>query len=102
MMGTNSITIQAPLENLTIAMITATTAVETAPNPLMSSPGLQLGYHSRKWRFAIPDCDSVNEVKTPSAYSGIMLVTLARNTTITRLAAAASATMPFENTSLCP
>ena len=50
----------------------------------------------------MPLCDRVNEVNTPSAYSGIIRVTLAANTTITTDAAAARARMPLENTSRWP
>ena len=50
----------------------------------------------------MPLCESVNEVNTPRAYRGIMLVTLARKATTITVAARASPRIPLENTSLCP
>ena len=44
----------------------------------------------------------MKEVNTPRAYSGIIEETLARKSTMIRLAPAARPMMPLENTSLCP
>src|SRR3954451_14273867 len=100
--GTAIITIQAPPANFTTAITIATTKVAIAPRPLTNSPNCHPFSRSRRCRFAIPVCESVNDVKTPRAYSGTIRVTLAPNATSTRLAAAASATMPFEKTSRWP
>ena len=50
----------------------------------------------------MPDCDSVNDVNTPTAYSGISAFVMPPNATISALAMTASTTMPFENTSRSP
>ena len=107
MTGTNNRTSHAPPNcprgwNFTMAMMTATTAVQIAPKPLIARPSRHPGSLIRRWRLAIPLWESVKDVNTPSAYSGIMAVTLALNTTMTSEAAKASARIPFEKTSLCP
>jgi hypothetical protein len=67
MTGTKIITAQAPCVNFVIAMTTVTSAVVTAPSPLIRSPCRHPCSRSRRWRLAIPACESVNEVNTPIA-----------------------------------
>ena len=50
----------------------------------------------------MPVCDSVNDMNTPTAYSGISAVVTPPSTTISAIAAPANTTMPFENTSRSP
>ena len=65
--GTRSITAHAPWVNLVTAITTVTRPVATAPPPLMSNPVRQPGSWSRRWRRAMPACDSVKLVNTPMA-----------------------------------
>ncbi len=65
--GTSTITAHAPSVNFVIEMTTSTTAVATAPSPLITRPSFQPGSRSRRWRLAIPACESVNDVNTPIA-----------------------------------
>ena len=65
--GTNTITIHAPPANLTIAITIATTNVAIAPSPFTNSPNFHPFSRRRRWRLAMPLCDSVNEVNTPKA-----------------------------------
>ena len=67
MMGTNSITAHAPSLNFVMAITASTIAVVTAPSPLIRSPRRHPGSRMRRCRFAIPACESVNEVNTPMA-----------------------------------
>ena len=66
-MGTTIMMIQAPWVNLVTAITTPTTPVATAPKPLTHRPRFQPGSLSVRWRFAMPPCDSVNDVNTPMA-----------------------------------
>ena len=50
----------------------------------------------------MPDCDSVNDVNTPTAYSGIERVGEAAERDQEQRRGAASTMMPFENTSRSP
>ena len=50
----------------------------------------------------MPDCDSVNDVNTPTAYSGISAFVMPPNATMSAPANSARTTMPFENTSRSP
>src|SRR5688572_26307720 len=90
------------VKELREATTRATTSDTAAPRPLIRSPVFQPGSFSRKWCLAIPDCESVNDVKTPIAYSGIRRSTLAPVTTSRPIAATARKMIPFENTSRCP
>ena len=65
--GTSTMTAHAPSANFVIEMTTSTTAVATAPAPLITRPSFQPGSRSLRWRFAIPACESENDVKTPIA-----------------------------------
>ena len=65
--GTNTITAHAPCANFVTAITTVTTAVVTAPSPLIARPWRQPGSRRRRWRLAMPACDSVNDVNTPIA-----------------------------------
>ena len=97
-----TITIHAPSANFAIAKTTATTTVAVAPSPLMIALRRQPGARSRsQWR-TIPACDSVNAVNTPMAYSGMSASTRPPNATATRMARAASATIPALNASRSP
>ena len=58
---------QAPSANLVTAMITATTADRTAPNPWMTMLLRQPGSRLRQWCLVMPACDSVKPVNTPMA-----------------------------------
>ena len=65
--GITSTTIHAPWVNFVAPMTTVTMPVATAPVPLMIARCRQPGRRSRiQWR-TMPDCDSVNEMKTPTA-----------------------------------
>ena len=50
----------------------------------------------------MPACDSVNDMNTPTAYSGISALVLPPNAMISTPAASASTSTPFENTSRSP
>ena len=97
----------------------ATTAVSTAPKPLM----IILARHRGSWRRSelpsctsvpgasrpdftqrrvMPACESVKERKTPIAYSGMRRVTLAWKITISAQARRARATIPREKTRRLP
>src|SRR5262245_11492509 len=106
--------IQAPSTNLVRAKMTVTTAVQSAPRPLMinfhhqpesvgnrpdESGGPRRAIHQRR---AIPACDNVNERKTPTAHSGIRAVTLALKAMMSKAAIAVRVTMPRENTNRLP
>ena len=49
------------------ATIASTMPVAMAPIPLIANPTRQPGSRRRRWRLAIPACESVNEVNTPIA-----------------------------------
>ena len=55
----------------------STTSDRTAPMPLTNRPQRQPCSFSRMWCLAMPACDSVNDVNTPIAYSGMSRSTLA-------------------------
>ena len=69
---------------------------------MISSPCRQPGSRSRRWRFAIPACESVNEANTPIAYRGISRWTSAWKSTPSAVDATASPMTPLEKTSRCP
>ncbi len=71
MTGTNTMITQAPCVNLVIAITTVTTAVVTAPRPLIAQAVPPSRLPELRWCLAMPACESVNEVNTPIAYSGI-------------------------------
>ncbi|GIU98970.1 MAG: hypothetical protein KatS3mg014_0586 [Actinomycetota bacterium] len=100
--GTKSSTAHAPWVNFVTAMTSATTAVVAAPTALMARPCRHPGSRSTRWCLAIPAWESVNEVKTPTAYSGMSRWTSARKATSRAVAARANPMMPFECTSRCP
>ena len=107
MIGTSTITIQAPRIapgglNLVMPMITSTTAESTAPMPLMNRPVRQPSSLWVMWCLAMPACDSVNDVNTPIAYSGIRWSTLAPVTITSTAAATANEMIPLENTRRWP
>ncbi len=64
-------TIHAPSENLASAVTTITSPVVVAPSPLISAFGRHPAGRRVSQRRTMPTCDSVNEVNTPRAYSGI-------------------------------
>jgi hypothetical protein len=57
----------APWVNFVTAMTMSTMNDSTAPVPFTKRPHLQPSSRSRRWCFAIPACDSVNDVNTPIA-----------------------------------
>jgi len=65
--GTTITTIHAPWVNFVAAMTSVTMPVVTAPTPLMTSRWRQPGSRRYHHRRTIPDCDSVKEMKTPTA-----------------------------------
>ncbi len=65
--GISTITIQAPSRNFVLAWMTVTTAVASAPRPLMAACIHHRGPRSRIQRRTMPDCESVNDRKTPTA-----------------------------------
>ena len=95
-------TAQAPWAKR-VAMITQnTTAVRHAPIALTATLKRQPGSRSRsQWR-TMPNCDSVNEMNTPIAYSGSIACSRALKTITSSAANTPSATIPFENTSRSP
>ena len=96
------IEIQAPPANLVVVMITATPAVAIAPAPLMARLPRQPGSRTRHQCLTMPDCDSVKETKTPTAYSGMRFVTLPPKTMSSSAAAPASNMIPFEKARRSP
>ena len=87
---------QAPCVNFVPRIMTATTAVATAPRALIKRPVFQPNSFTRSQCLTMPDCDSVNETKTPNAYRGISRVTSPPNAASKTAAAPASSMMPFE------
>ena len=67
MIGTRSITTQAPSVNFTAATIASTSADRQAPMALITRPVRQPGSLSRRWCLVIPACDRVKLVNTPMA-----------------------------------
>ena len=65
--GISASTAQAPWVNLVTPSTTITTAVSSAPRPLISTPRFQPGSRRRRWRRTMPLCESVNEMNTPIA-----------------------------------
>ena len=61
----SSMMIHAPSSALVAPTITSTTAVASAPTPLMTALVRQPGSRSRRQCSTIPLCDSVNEMNTP-------------------------------------
>ena len=65
--GMTSTTIQAPCANFVTAITTVTIAVAVAPTPLIAIRHRQPLERSRSQCRTMPDCESVNEMKTPTA-----------------------------------
>ena len=83
-------------------MITATTAVTTAPTALMIWALRQPG---SLWRFqctTMPACDRVNAVNTPKAYNGMILCVSAEKATSTAADVMPRKMMPLENARRSP
>ncbi len=57
----------APSRNLVLAITIVTTAVTTAPSPLMNSPLRHPCSLMRTWRRAMPSWERVKLVNTPTA-----------------------------------
>ena len=87
---------------MVLAMITATTAVIAAPTPLIARLRRQPGSRSRHQWLTMPDCEREKETKTPTAYSGISLVTSPPKAMSRRDAAPARKTMPREKARRSP
>ena len=81
----------APLVNFVIATMSRTTSVATAPTPLSTMLRRQCGCFSLRWWRTMPDCESVNDVNTPTAYSGISAFVIPPNATKNSAAATARA-----------
>ena len=77
----------APLVNFVVATISVTIAVATAPTALITTPRCQFGSRSFRWWRTMPVCDSVNDMNTPTAYSGISALVTPPNATISNPAA---------------
>ena len=92
----------APLVNFVTATIRSTTSVATAPTPLSTALRCHPAPAAGDGGAPCPNCDSVNEVNTPTAYSGISALVRPPNATSSAAAAAASTMIPFENTSRSP
>src|SRR2546423_134393 len=93
---------QAPSANLATAKISVTMPVDTAPKPLISALRRQPAVRSFSQCRTMPACDSVIDVKTPIAYSGIRASTNPPNATRTTIATTARTTMPALNASRSP
>ena len=77
--------------------------VATAPTPLITALRFQPGSRSFWWWRTMPACDSVNDVNTPTAYSGISALVMPPNATISDAGRARRGrATPFENTSRSP
>ena len=63
----STMTIHAPCENLAAVTSISTRAVVRAPRPFTAAFSHQRGGRSRNHRRTMLDCESVNEVKTPTA-----------------------------------
>ena len=92
----------APSANLATAKMTVTMPVATAPKPLIAMLRRQPSPRSRRQWTTIPACDSVIEVNTPMAYSGISASTRPPNAARTTIDRTASATIPVLNASRSP
>ena len=73
-----------------------------APTTLIVMLNRHLGSRSRQWRLTIPLWESVKQVNTPTAYSGMRALTSPWNTITSTAAAAASTMTPLEKTSRSP
>ena len=92
----------APRANFATAKMSVTIPVATAPIPLIVMLRRQPASRPRhQWR-TMPACESVIDVKTPTAYSGISASTRPPNTASTAIARTASATMPVLKASRSP
>ena len=100
--GITTIGTHAPLVNFVPATMISTTSVATAPMPLITACRFQPWSCSFWWCLTMPHCESVNDVNTPTAYSGISAFVSPPNAMSRMAAAPASRTMPFENTSRSP
>ena len=65
--GMSSTTIQAPCENLVVAIVSMTTPVASAPRPLSPMRHHQPSPRTRSQRRTMLAWDSVKEMNTPTA-----------------------------------
>ncbi len=94
--------IQTPWSNLEMAMTTTTIAVTTPPTPLIRALRRQPDPRSLNQCLTMPDCDRVNEVKTPIAYRPISRSVDPLNATQSAIDTSDRATIPELNASLSP
>ena len=92
----------APSANFATAKMIATIPVATAPTPLIAMLRRHPSPRSRRQWTTIPACDSVIEVNTPIAYSGISASTRPPNAARTTIDRTASATIPALNARRSP
>ena len=64
--GTSTITSHEPWKKLLLPTTSATTAVVSAPSPLIARPARQPGSRRRHQRTSMPACDRVKAMNTPS------------------------------------
>ena len=101
-MGISTITTQAPCVNLVMASTTVATPVANAPVRLIART-LRHPLHFKSSQCqTIPACESVNEMKTPTAYSGIKACVSPRKMMSRSAAQAPRMSIPFENASRSP
>ena len=68
MIGTSMMMTQAPCVNFVIAMMTSTTSERNAPIAVDErARAASAAPRCVEWCFAMPACDSVNDVNTPIA-----------------------------------
>jgi hypothetical protein len=102
MAGTTMIGTHAPMVNLVMPTIKATTPVAVAPTPLIMVAARHPGSFSLRCRRTMADWLRVKEVKTPMAYSGMRAVVTPPKAMMRPDAATARKTTPLENTRRSP
>jgi hypothetical protein len=95
-------TIHAPSANLANAVTTITSPVVAAPRLLMSAFHRQSAGRRVSHRRTMPTCESVNDVNTPSAYSGISRWVVPSKSAISAEAETPRMMAPLENTRRSP
>ena len=100
--GTTTTTSHAPSANFAAAKMSVTIAVAMAPTPLIARLRRQPGSRVRRQWTTMPSCDSVIDVNTPTAYSGISASTRPPNAATTTIARTASAMIPELNARRSP
>ena len=94
--------IHTPWSNFETAMTTTTMPVTNAPMPLIKALRRQPDPRSEnQWR-TMPDCDRVNDVKTPIAYNPMRRSVEPWKATQRAIEMRARATIPELNASLSP